>query len=298
MHTDITPEVFSGRHRHVPTPQYLFVMRKHTYNHINMNRYSPILDAVRKKKPLVLQITNTVTVNDCANITICFGASPVMSDDPDDAAELAGKADSLLLNIGTANVKQIEIMRSAADSAEDSAIPIVLDPVGAGASAFRRETAYRFMKKYPLSVIRGNAGELHSLAGREACVCGVESDESADLSLCAALALESGAVVAASGAADLVTDGKSAVEIANGIPLMGKICGTGCMAGSAAAAAAAVASPFDAAVFSHCALGIAGEKASVYAKGPGTFKQALFDEVFSLTAADIETYAKIREVKV
>ncbi|MDO5847049.1 MAG: hydroxyethylthiazole kinase [Methanocorpusculum sp.] len=263
-----------------------------------MNRYSPVLDAVRKDKPLVLQITNAVTVNDCANITICFGASPIMSDDPDDAAELAGKADSLLLNIGTANAKQIEIMRSAADSAEDSGIPIILDPVGAGASAFRRETAYRFMNDYPLSVIRGNAGEIHSLAGKDACVRGVESDEAADLSLCAALAQESGAVVAASGAVDLVTDGKSAVEIANGTPLMGKICGIGCMAGSAAACAAAVAPPFDAAVFSHCALGIAGEKASIYAKGPGMFKQALFDEVYSLTADNLERYAKILEVKV
>ena len=152
------------------------------------------------------------------------------------------------------------------------------------------------MDKYRLSVIRGNAGELHSLAGRDACTRGVESDEAADLSLCAALAQKSGAVVAASGATDLVTDGKSVVEIVNGVPLMGKICGTGCMAGSAVAAAAAVAPPFDAAVFSHCALGIAGEKAFVYAKGPGTFKHALFDEVFSLTADDLEQYAKIREV--
>ena len=263
-----------------------------------MGDYFSVLDAVRRKNPLVLQITNAVTINDCANITICLGASPVMSNDADDAAELAGGADSLLLNIGTANAKQIGIMRSAADSAEDSAIPIVLDPAGAGASAFRRETVCEFIKKYQLSVIRGNAGEIHSLTGKETCVRGVDSDESADLSLCAVLARESGAVVAASGAADLVTDGKSAVEIANGVPLMGKICGTGCMAGSAAASAAAVAPPFDAAVFSHCALGIAGEKASIYAKGPGTFKQALFDEVFSLTAADIETYAKIREVKV
>ena len=261
-----------------------------------MDTCSSVLAAIRSKKPLVLQITNMVTINDCANITIALGASPVMSNDPDDAAELAKNADALLLNIGTADAKQLEIMRSAADSAEEKGIPVVLDPVGANASLFRKKTVCEFMTKYQISIIKGNASEISSIGRGSSAARGIESEDSVNPAVSAELALKSGAVVAVSGAADLVTDGKIAVEVANGVPLMGRVCGTGCMIGSAAASAAAAASPFDASVFAFSSLGIAGERAASYAKGPGSFKAAVFDEAAALTPDDLERYARIREV--
>ncbi|HJJ31586.1 MAG TPA: hydroxyethylthiazole kinase [Methanocorpusculum sp.] len=261
-----------------------------------MGDYFSVLDEVRNKNPLVLQITNAVTINDCANITICVGASPVMSNDADDAAELAGKADALLLNIGTADSKQIEIMRSAADSAIDNAVPLILDPVGAGASELRKKTVCEFINNHSFAVIKGNAGEINALAGLNSSMRGVDSADAVQTAAAAELSEKTGAVIAVSGIVDIVTDGVRAAEIANGHPLMGKISGTGCMAGSCMAAFCAASPAYTAAVSAFCALGAAGEIAAVNSAGPGSFRPAFFDAAANLTADNLAKYAKIREV--
>ena len=261
-----------------------------------MEDYIRILQEIRSKNPLVLQITNSVTENDCANMTICFGAAPVMSADRDDAMELAAVADALVLNIGTLTDSQVEIMRSCASVAQNKGIPVVLDPVGAGASAKRSQTAYEFMSKFGVSVVKGNAGEILALAGDNGKVRGVDSISQNATESAVKLAKEHQCVVVVSGENDIVTDGKRIVSVANGIPMMGKISGTGCMSAPCCAAACSVTNPLDACVFAMTLLGIAGEIAGTRSNGPGTFKPAFFDAVYAMDEALFRENARISEV--
>jgi len=261
-----------------------------------MSTYLSAINTIKKQNPLILQITNAVTIQDCANITICFGASPVMSDDANDAAELAQSADALLLNIGTVNHRQLDIMCAAADVATDRAIPMILDPVGAGATAFRTQAVHTLIDRYSFAVIKGNAGEINSIAGQHALVRGVDSTDTLNLFAAADLSENSGAIIAVSGKTDTVTNGVSAVEIANGCSLMGTISGTGCMAGCCTAVFCTALSAFDAAAFAFSAMGVCAEHAAKKAEGPGSFKPAFFDAAANLTDDALMFSAKIREI--
>lgn len=262
-----------------------------------MQRYAQILDLVRERNPLVHQITNYVTVNDCANMTICFGASPVMSHAPEDVADMIKIAGVLVLNIGTLDEKQIEGMLTAANEAIKCDIPIVLDPVGAGATPYRTQTAERFMNEFPIAVVKGNAGEISTLAGISATVRGVDSGSiSGDpKEIARKCAEEYGCTAVISGAEDIISDGKRVVGVVNGVPMMGKISGTGCMASAVCGACAAVSDPVDGCIAAMAALGIAGEKAAQTAKGPGSFRPAFFDAAASLTKELFLKSAKISE---
>ncbi len=262
-----------------------------------MQKYAHILDLVRERNPLVHQITNYVTVNDCANMTICFGASPVMSHAPEDAVDMIKIASVLVLNIGTLDEKQIEGMLTAANGAKNCGIPIVLDPVGAGATPYRTQTAERFMDGFPITVVKGNAGEIGTLAGVSATVRGVDSGNISGepKEIARSFAKEYGCTVVMSGAEDIVSDGKRVVGIANGVPMMGKISGTGCMASAVCGACTAVSDPVDGCIAAMTALGIAGEEAAKTAKGPGSFKPAFFDAAASLTNEQFIRSAKISE---
>src|SRR5512136_2889285 len=198
------------------------------------NPYSDLLARVREKRPLVHHITNYVTVNDCANITLCAGGSPVMADAPEEAAEMAKIAGSLVLNIGTPSAAQIESMILAGRMANERRIPVILDPVGAGATRFRTETARRLLDELEITVLKGNAGEIGVVAGVEARVRGVDSHgvNGDPLSIASGLAKTLGLTVAVSGPTDIVTNGKQALLVENGHPWMGSISGTGCMAAS------------------------------------------------------------------
>ncbi|MDO5846066.1 MAG: hydroxyethylthiazole kinase [Methanocorpusculum sp.] len=262
-----------------------------------MEKYAHILETVRKKNPLVHQITNYVTVNDCANMTICFGAAPVMSHAPEDVVDMEKIAGALVLNIGTLDEKQIEGMLAAGRAAEARGIPIVLDPVGAGATPYRTKTAERFMDELPVTVVKGNAGEIGTLAGASATVRGVDSAGiGGDIAeIAQEFARERGLTVVVSGAEDIITDGIRRAGVRNGIPLMGKISGTGCMASAVCAAAVAVSNPVDGCITAMTTLGIAGELAGKTCGGPGTFKPAFFDAVYSLDRETFLKYAKISE---
>jgi hydroxyethylthiazole kinase len=257
---------------------------------------SDLFARVREKRPLVHHITNYVTVNDCANITISVGAAPVMADAPEEVCEMVTIAGALVLNIGTLNKGQIESMLLAGGMANDRRIPIILDPVGAGATRFRTESAQRLLDELKITILKGNAGEIGILAGAEAHVRGVDScGVTGDLVMIAQhYAKRAGMTVVVSGATDIVTDGKRILLVENGHPMMGSISGTGCMAASVTGAFAAVAEdPVIASAAALSVFGIAGEKAAAGARGPYSFKTALFDKMAALKPEDLASGARI-----
>jgi hydroxyethylthiazole kinase len=260
---------------------------------------SELFARVRKNHPLVHHITNYVTVNDCANITICAGGAPIMADAIEEVAEMTGIVGALVLNIGTLNHVQIESMLAAGRKANEQNIPIILDPVGAGATRFRTETARRLLDKLEITILKGNAGEIGVLAGADAKVRGVDSAglTGDPVAIAKEFASVAGLTVVVSGAADIVTDGKRVLLVENGHPMMGGISGTGCMAASVTGVyAAEVKDPVLAAAAALATFGIAGERAAALARGPYSFKVSLFDELAGLTPAVLQSAAKIRSV--
>ncbi len=259
--------------------------------------YADLFARVRERRPLVHHITNYVTVNDCANITLCAGGAPVMADAPEEAAEMAAVANALVLNIGTLNAAQIESMVLAGRMANERGIPVILDPVGAGATRFRTDTTKRLLDELVITVLKGNAAEIGVVAGVEAVVRGVDSHGVAGdpVMIARGLAKTLGCTVAVSGATDIVTDGKRTLLVENGHPLMGSISGTGCMVASVAGAFCAESKePVPASAAAFAALGLAGERAAAVAHGPLSFKMALFDALANLTPQDLASGARIR----
>lgn len=255
------------------------------------------LGAVRSSIPLVHNITNYVTVHDVANIIIACGGSPIMSDEPEDVADLALICGGLNINIGTLNKRSIEAMRIAAEGAARRGNPILLDPVGAGASRLRTETAKGLMRDYPITVIRGNISEITALADGSGSARGVDANAddlvtTDNLKLKAdfakAFALKHGVVVAITGAIDLVSDGRVCYAVHNGSWRMGTITGSGCQL-SGLMTAFLVANrerPLVAALAALCTMGLAGEIAdSRMAEGDGnsTYGNRLIDAVSLMT---------------
>lgn len=245
-----------------------------------------VIARVRSQRPLIHHISNFVVMNTTANITLCMGALPVMANAPLEVEEMVSAASALLLNLGTLWPEQVEAMLLAGRRANQRGIPIVLDPVGAGATRLRTESAHRLLKELSIAVVRGNLAEIAALAGMEARIRGVESVGSAgDAALVACqFAKKFECVAAVTGPIDVVTDGARFLRIANGHPMMATVTGTGCMATSVVATCAAVEN--DAVIATASALaayGLAGEVAAGRAQGPGTFQVHLFDALAGLT---------------
>jgi hydroxyethylthiazole kinase len=259
--------------------------------------FADLLSTVRAKRPLVHHITNYVTVNDCANVAICIGAAPVMAHSRYEVAEMVSMAGALVLNIGTLDEAQVDSMLLAGTKANNLDIPIILDPVGAGATRLRTDSARRLIHELHIAVIKGNAAEIATLAGSEASIRGVDSmGISGDpIEVARAFAKQMGITVAISGATDIVTDGHRTLLVDNGHPLMGKVSGTGCMAASIAGAFCAVSrDTVSASAAAFAAFGLAGEKAARHCQGPASFKIALLDEVYNLTPEELEKGARVR----
>ena len=248
------------------------------------------LRLLRERRPLVHQITNYVVMNETANATLALGALPVMAHAPEEVEEMVGFAGALVLNIGTLSGHWVEAMLLAGKAANARGIPVVLDPVGAGATRFRTETAARILDEVDVAVLRGNAGEVATLVGVEAEVRGVESigagGEPADLARRAGRSL--GLVAAVTGPVDHVSDGETAIAVANGDPMLAAVTGTGCMSSALTGCflAAKPEAPLEAAAEALVAFGAAGEDAAAVAKGPGSFHVALYD---ALAALDPDT---------
>ena len=253
------------------------------------------LQRLRETKPLVHQITNYVVMNETANATLALGALPVMAHAREEVEEMARIAGALVLNIGTLSPPWVEAMLLAGRAANAAGVPVVLDPVGAGATTYRTETAKRILDEVDVAVLRGNAGEVATLVGVDAEVRGVESigagAEPADLARTAATQL--GLVASVTGPTDHVSDGETVVAISNGDALLGQVTGTGCMSTALTGCFLAVGEPLDAAVGALVAFGVAGEDAAVGAKGPGSFHVALYDALAALDPATLDERAKL-----
>jgi hydroxyethylthiazole kinase len=254
------------------------------------------LALIRERKPLVHQITNYVVMNETANATLALGALPVMAHAPEEVEEMVALAGALVLNIGTLSSHWVEAMIAAGTAANERGVPVVLDPVGAGATTYRTDTAHRILDLVDVAVLRGNAGEVATLVGVAAEVRGVESAavgaEPAELAREAARSL--GVVASVTGAVDHVSDGERAAAIANGDPMLATITGTGCMSSAITGCFLAVAdSPFDAAVEALVAFGVAGEDAAREARGPGSFHLNLYDALAALDPATLDGRAKV-----
>jgi len=255
------------------------------------------LAAIRERKPLVHQITNFVVMNETANATLAVGALPVMAHALQEVEEMARAASALVLNIGTLSDEWVEAMLVAGKAANRAGVPIVLDPVGAGATAYRTETAETLVRELSPAVVRGNAAEIATLAGQQAEIRGVEAVGAAagpELAQQAARAL--GCVAAVTGAVDHVSDGNRTLAIANGHELMATVTGTGCMATAITGCFLGVRGdqPFEAAAEALVAFGVAGEDAAKVASGPGSFHVALYDALYDLDPGTIDSRAQVQ----
>ena len=263
---------------------------------------STMLANVRKTCPLIHNITNYVTVNDCANIVIACGASPIMADDKEEVAEITSVCAGLNINIGTLNSRTIASMLIAGKRANELHHPVVLDPVGAGASALRTQTAIQLLRQVRFAVIRGNISEIKTLASGSGTTKGVDADvadkvteEALDevVAFAKAFAAKTGAVIVITGAIDIVADDKQAYCIRNGHPMMSDITGTGCQLSAMTAAFVTANSdhPLQAAAAAVCAMGYAGEIAHSWLApqdGNSTYRNYIIDAIYHMTPELLE----------
>ena len=263
------------------------------------------LENVRKHVPLVHNITNYVTVNDVANVLLACGGSPIMADEPEDAAEITTICSGLNINIGTLNKRTIEAMFAAGHRAQELGHILVLDPVGAGASKLRTETALKLMQELKFDVIRGNMSEIKTLALGSGTTRGVDADVSdavteqnlsAAVSFVKDFARQADCIAAVTGAIDLVSDGETCYVIRNGRKEMGQVTGTGCqLSGILAAFVAAHPDKLEAAAAAVACMGLAGEIAwSRMEEGDGnsTYRNRIIDAIYNMDSETLERGAK------
>jgi hydroxyethylthiazole kinase len=255
------------------------------------------LRRMREMRPLIHQITNYVVMNETANATLAIGALPVMAHAPEEVAEMATVAGSLVLNIGTLTRAWVDSMLLAGRAANLAGVPVVLDPVGAGATALRTDSARLILDRVSVAIVRGNAAEVATLAGQHADIRGVESistgGDIGELAAAAARALR--CTVAVTGPVDAVSDGHTTLRVANGHPLLATVTGTGCIASAITGCFVAVnpKEPLRAAAEALVALGVAGEDAAEHSAGPGSFHVSLYDALYALSPNTIDARARV-----
>jgi hydroxyethylthiazole kinase len=257
------------------------------------------LRRVREKKPLVHNITNYVVMNYTANALLACGASPVMAHAVEEVEEMVSLSGALVLNIGTLSLPWIEAMLKAGRRANELHVPIILDPVGAGATRLRTESAKRLIKSLSITVIRGNASEILSLAKEKsgAGTKGVDSVHTVDqvTETAMTLAKELNTTLAITGAVDLITDDERVYRVMNGHAMMNRVTGTGCTATVIIGAFLAVCSnPLEAATTGLSYFGLAGERAAGRALGPGSFQLELLDALYAIKEEELVKGAKIQ----
>ena len=254
------------------------------------------LDRLKERKPVVHAITNWVTAGDVANALHAISARPVMAIAMEEVEDVVSNADALVLNLGTPDSSRVKAMLLAGHKANRLGRPVIFDPVGAGASKLRKEAVQSILSKLSIRVIRGNKAEIGVLAEMGGELRGIDADRGPnDLRGAAAkLSQKAGTTVVLSGPQDLIVRNEEWVIVENGHPMMGQVTGTGCMlSGILGAFAAIEADPVVAAVGAVAFFGLAGERAALQAKGPGTFKAALLDALFTLEAEDLLRGARI-----
>lgn len=248
---------------------------------------------VAARKPLIHHITNYVVKNETANATLCLGALPVMAHAAEEVEEMASQAGALIINMGTPYPALEEAMLAAGEAANRAGVPVVFDPVGAGATSYRTHLASLLVERVRFSAIRGNAAEIAVLAGMEAEIRGVESiSAGVDAEeLAERVSTKLGCVTAVTGEVDVVSDGSRMLRVHNGHPMLARVTGTGCMATTAVAVLLASGEPYLEATASALALfGLAGERAAaVSGDRPGTFHVELYNALYELaTGLELE----------
>ena len=254
------------------------------------------VEAIRERVPLVHNITNFVVMNTTANALLALGASPVMAHALEEVAEMAGLASSLVLNIGTLSPAWVDAMVVAGREANRKDIPVVIDPVGAGATSFRNESMRRLLAEVRPAVVRGNASEIRALYYLEPGTKGVDSTHTTEQALGAARGLAEAlqCVVCTSGATDLIVAPTGVVRVSNGHPMMTRVTGLGCTSTALIGAFAAVnPSPFEAAAHAMAVMGIAGEMAAEHSPGPGSLQLCFLDALFKIQAGDITSRLRL-----
>ncbi|MFF2448058.1 hydroxyethylthiazole kinase [Neobacillus sp. NPDC058068] len=264
-------------------------------------KLSETLQKVREVNPLVHNITNVVVTNFTANGLLTLGASPVMANAVEEAADMAQIASSLVLNIGTLNSQTVEAMILAGKAANEHDIPVIFDPVGAGATRYRTETAQRIMNEVKVSVIRGNAAEIANVIGENWEIKGVDAGDTKgnilDLTITAAKKLN--CVVVVTGKEDVVSDGETTYLVANGHPILTKVTGTGCLLTSVIGAFAGVEKDLlTASVAALAYYGIAAEQAAhkTAEMGPGSFQIEFLNQLSSVSTEEIKLYASFKKI--
>lgn len=264
---------------------------------------SSLLVKLQKTKPLVHNMTNVVVTNFTANGLYALGASPVMAYAPEEVADMAKVAGAVVLNIGTLNSDLVEAMIIAGRSANENGVPVLLDPVGAGATRFRTESSLRIMREVRVSLVRGNAAEIAHLIGETREIKGVDAGDSGSYDnaiLAVRAAQELGTVVAITGREDVITDGKLCRVISGGDALMTQVTGTGCLLTSVLGAFSAVEEDLLLAgtaglAFYGTAAARAAERTAAF--GPGSFQTAFLDELAKLHPHSLKGYASVREIQ-
>lgn len=255
--------------------------------------------SVRLHNPLIHCITNPISINDCANAVLAVGAQPVMAEHPLEVAAVTRGASALLVNLGNVTDARLEAMRVSGAEARDCGIPCVLDLVGVGCSLLRLQFARKFVGEYHPAVIKGNLTELKAFAGSPSGAFGVDAaaeDRLTPESLPSVsdqllrLSRRVGAAVLATGETDLVTDGSRLWLLRNGVPMLSRVTGTGCVAGALTAVYLSACGGPAAAALAVSSLGIAGERAALSARGTGSFRAALLDELGTL---DDRTFSSV-----
>lgn len=252
---------------------------------INIESLLIDLDAVRTQAPLIHNITNYVVMNNTANALLAVGASPVMIHSIDEVAEMAAMASALVINIGTVEQSWLEAMIEAGKAAQSNHKPVVFDPVGAGATAYRIKVSSQIIKECKPAIIRGNGSEIMALCNANIKTKGVDSTASSDVALDSAklLAKQSGSVVVISGETDYITDGEIVEYVKNGSPMMEKVTGLGCTATAIVAAFSAVNKDMlSAAAHAMAVMGICGELAVQKSRGSGSLQVNFLDELYLL----------------
>lgn len=256
---------------------------------------------IEEQNPLIHHITNTVTINDCANATLAVGASPVMATSIEEVEQMVRLADALVINFGTIQVESFIAMILAGKAANKKGIPVIFDPVGVGSTKYRKEKAKEFLSEVRVAVIRGNASEINSLTGGTARTRGVDSGESAmpikELAIHTAKLFSCVAVV--SGEFDTISTEHQTVQIENGHRWLKRITGTGCMATSLIGCFAGITEDyFLASVAGMSVMSVAGEKAKRHlqkGEGIGTYRVKLMDEIFNMNEHIWEKEVLLRE---
>jgi hydroxyethylthiazole kinase len=263
------------------------------------DRYEELDKQIREKRPMIHHITNYVVMNVTANVTLAMGASPVMAHANEEVEEMVVYASAHVLNPGTLSPHWITAMLKSGKKAKELGIPVILDPVGAGATSLRTDTCLQILEEVKPDVIRGNQAEVMILGGKDASIKGVDSLETGETSIGALkeLSQHTGAVICVTGPVDYIADGSIAYAVENGHPMMGHVTGTGCSSTTAVAVFCAAGG----ATAESCALGLAvfgacGELAGEESRGPGSFQVAILDALYNAPERNLGARLRIKEM--